>query len=89
MAACDNLYGNRTEWKELYDFLMKTHPDWVKKYMRDQPLHDEDVRICYIAEIQGWLIENCPLEWVHEKLKDNFELQRLICGKAHHEKEKK
>ena len=24
MAACDNLYGNKEEWKELHDFLLET-----------------------------------------------------------------
>jgi hypothetical protein len=85
MAVCDNLYGNRKEWNELHSFLVQTHPEWIDQYMRDQPESEEEVRICYIANIQGWLIENCPLVWVKERLSDNFDVQRMICGKAHHE----
>lgn len=86
MAACDNLYGNREEWKELYDFLIETHPDYINDYMRDQPEDDEENRICYIADIQEWLYENCPLTWVKERLKENFSIQKFILGKAHHER---
>lgn len=85
MAACDNLYGNRKEWFELYAFLALTHPEWIEQYMGEAPEEGEEVRICYIADIQGYLIENCPLEWVTERLNDNFNIQRFICGKAHHE----
>jgi len=85
MAACDNLYGNRKEWQELHDFLYRTKPEWIKRYMRQQPNQDEYIRICYIADIQEYLIENCPLEWVRERLNENFEVQRIICGRAHHE----
>lgn len=85
MAGCDNLYGNRKEWKELHDFLSQHSPEGLY-FMKEIPDHDdEDVRICYIAEIQKYLIENCPLEWVQERLNDNFDVQRFICGKAHHE----
>jgi hypothetical protein len=85
MAACDNLYGTKKEWQELHDFLFQTHPEYIKKYMRSQPEHEGEVRICYIADIQGWLIKNCPLVWVKERLSDNFEIQKIILGKAHHE----
>jgi len=86
MAACDNLYGNKKEWKELHDFLAKTNPKWIKLYMKNEPEGDEEERICYIADIQGWLMKNCPLEWVKERLEDNFSIQTLICGKPHHKK---
>ena len=87
MAGCDNLYGNSKEWKELYDFLVgKKRKKWVKAYMKPQPQGDEKVRICYIANIQGWLIRNCTLEWVQTRLNDNFDIQRMLLGKAHHEK---
>lgn len=85
MAACDNIYGNKKEWKELHAFLYKTKPEYIKQCMREEPKDDEEQRICYIADIQGWLIENCPLEWVKERLNDSFDVQRFICGKAHHE----
>jgi hypothetical protein len=86
MAACDNLYGNRKEWNELHAFLFQTKPLWIEKYMRKQPTEEDgEVRICYIADIQDWLIENCPLVWVQDRLKGNFDIQRLILGKAHHE----
>jgi len=85
MAACDNLYGTKEEWQDLHDFLFQTNSEYIKKYMRPKPEHDGEVRICYIADIQGWLVENCPLVWVKERLIDNFEIQKMILGKAHHE----
>ena len=83
MAACDNLYGNEEQWQLLYAFLKERKPEYLH-YMRDKTEHEES-RICYTAEIQKWLITNCPFDWVKEQLDDNFEIQRLICGKAHHE----
>lgn len=89
MAACDNLYGNMTEWVELHEFLHNSlYPEYIELYMRDMPDSDQiERRICYIAEIQEWLYDNCPLPWVKERLKDNFNIQAMICGKPHHEKE--
>lgn len=88
MAACDNLHGNRAQWNELREFLMQTHPEYITQYMREEPKEDaQEQRICYIASIQEYLIENCPLAWVKEQLIENFQTQRMICGKAHHEKD--
>lgn len=90
MEACDNLYGTREQWKQLHAFIAEKEPKFLR-YMRPEPDYDEDGdiddewRICYIADIQGWLIANCPLDWVQEKLNENCEIQRFICGKAHHE----
>lgn len=87
MAACDNLYGNFDEWNELFIFLYENKREYLM-WMKPPPIPDgiDITRICYIAEIQDWLIENCPLQWVIEKLNQNFTIQRIICGKAHHEK---
>lgn len=86
MAACDNLYGNRKQWNELHAFLVQTHPELIEKCMRTQPNEDDgEVRICYIPDIQKWLIENCQIDWIKNKLEKNFEIQRIILGKAHHE----
>lgn len=86
MASCDNLYGNSEEWLELYYFLKATRPYCIVRYMRDRPAGKEAERICYIADIQGWLIKHCKLKWVQDELQDNFEIQRMICGNAHHER---
>ena len=85
MAACDNLYGNKEQWTLLRDFIRANKPKYLK-FMRPEPEHSEgECRICYTAEIQGWLIENCPFDWVREELDKNFTIQTVICGKAHHE----
>ena len=86
MAACDNLYGNREEWQELRDFLSKNNSDALV-FMKSQPKEGEEIRICYIADIQDYLIENCPLDWVKERLSENFCVQRMILGRAHHERD--
>lgn len=86
MAACDNLYGNLKEWLEFRDFLFENNPHALY-YMRPRPSSEElETRICYIPDIQEWLIDNCHLVWVQERLNENFDVQRMICGKAHHER---
>ncbi len=85
MAACDNLYGNAEQWQQLFDFLVFNAPENII-YMKEKPARDDEiVRICYIPNIQDFLIEKCPLQWVKDQLEENFEVQRMICGKAHHE----
>lgn len=85
VAACDYLFGNKKKWQQLNDFLNQKQPEWIEAYMREKPEGDDEVKICYIANIQEWLFVNCPINWVQEQLKENFEIQRMICGKAHHE----
>ena len=89
MAACDNLYGNAKQWQELYEFLSQTHPEWIDLYMHDRPEGEQECRICYVAEIQEFMNENCPLPWVKDKLNENFDVQRMILGRAHHEEKMK
>ncbi len=85
MAACDNIYGNLKRWEELYTFLENNKSEYLK-YMREKPhVLNGDVRICYVADIQKWLLENFKSDWLKEQLEDNFEVQRIILGKAHHE----
>lgn len=89
MAACDNLYGNQKEWIQLRDFFYENYPRGLT-YMYIKPkIHsdntDDHVRICYIADIQYYLIEHCQLEGVKERLEGNFAVQSMILGKAHHE----
>jgi len=87
MAACDNLYGNEAQWEEFLEFLSKTKPRYILYISRREydAKPEDERRICYIPEIQGWLLENCPIKWVQEQLNENFSVQRMICRKAHHE----
>lgn len=87
MAACDYIDGNKKEWKELYQFIEKTNPDFIK-YMISEPKNESyEGRICYIPSMQEWLLRNCPIEWVQNRLGGKFDLQRMLCGKAHHEEQ--
>lgn len=86
MAACDNLYGDAEQWLELYYFLKAVKPQYIIRYMSDRPQGDEIRRICYIADIQGWLVKHCKLQWVQDELNNNFFIQRGILGTAHHER---
>lgn len=83
MAACDNIYGGKKEWKELYDFLKRKKPEYLI-FMKEKPKRKGKYRICYIADIQGYLFKRCHLKWVNKKLIENFNIQTLICGKPHH-----
>lgn len=86
MAGCDNLYGDSEQWQELYDFMQREKYYEGLEYLMPKPSPDRgSVRICYIPNIQDWLAEHCKMPWVQEQLEDNFIVQRMICGKAHHE----
>ncbi len=85
MAACDNFYGNWQQGQELHDFLSKHQPESLV-YMKEKSDDDDEiVRICYTAKIQDFSIEKCHLQCVKDELEENFDVQRMICGKAHHE----
>lgn len=84
MAACDKLYGTIDQWQELHDFLFKNKPEYLI-FMRVKPFGRDIDCICYTADIQGYLYENCPIQWVKDALETNFEVQTMICGKPHHE----
>lgn len=75
MAACDNLYGNAEQWEELHNFLSENKPEYLK-YMYKKPKAGEEIRICYIADIQDWLINNYPSDWLKSELKENFDALR-------------
>jgi hypothetical protein len=85
MAACDNLYGNEEQWEELHSFLSEKKPEYLKYMLKKPGVSDGEVRICYVADIQEWLFENCKAEWIQDALKENFHIQRIILGKSHHE----
>jgi hypothetical protein len=85
MAACDNLYGDYDQWQELYDFLSQNKPEYLV-CMNPKPDIDYEGRICYIPRIQGWLYENCKIDWVLRELESNFSVQTMICGKPHHKR---
>lgn len=84
MAACDNIYGTFEQWVELFEFLKENKSEYLC-YMRT-PIADGEVhRICYSAEIQKFLKENFKPDWAQEELDSNFDVQRIILGKTHHE----
>lgn len=36
MAACDNLYGNRKQWRKLKQFIAEKKPEYLV-FMRERP----------------------------------------------------
>lgn len=88
MAACDNIYGNFSQWFELFKFLCVHKPEYLIHMKFPPPLTDEKIRICYTAEIQEYLKDNFKSEWAQEELVGNFSVQKAIFGQPHHIRDK-
>lgn len=74
MAAIDKIYGSKGQWIELDKFLRKHKKHEWLKYLRTMPNNDSfDNPISnFPREVDMWLMDNCPLDFVQERLKEQY-----------------
>lgn len=75
MAYIDKIYGTREQWNELHAFLSQTKPDWIKKYMYSEP-EVEGPLSNFSYGCDQWLLKNCPLEFVIDRIKEQYNLKK-------------
>ena len=73
MAAIDKIYGTKKQWQQLRDWLEKHKPDALC-YMYKKPPNScgEYPLSNFPSEIDYWLISNCPLDFVQERLQEQY-----------------
>lgn len=87
MASIEKIYGNRKQFDELYCWLYQNNKHAIKFMFWDfHEWDDEDNRSYPIAlfpqSVDMWLLDNCPIEWVIGRIKDQYDIRR---GKCHTE----
>ena len=78
MAAIDKIYGTKKQAREFYQWC-KIHDDEcfhkTKKYLTDyfydfeQEIKDNVAITNFPKKIDMWLLENCPIDFVIERIK--------------------
>lgn len=91
MAAMDKIYGSIDDWVELYLWLKKNKPRYIKQFLYDCPSIHPSKEICSIpgfsekqrmigmfsVEADKFLYKNCPLKFVRKRLKQQYSKESL------------
>jgi hypothetical protein len=76
MAAIDKLYGNRWQYEEFYEWCNKFNKKALDYfYERDWDLYDSEDELCitnFPQKIDEWMLENCPIKWVTDQIKEQY-----------------
>jgi hypothetical protein len=76
MAAVDYLYGFKADYDELYDWCKQNRSDLLPHFTGWRPNQDGDGlqhRVACFSEADDmWLLENCPIGWVVEAIRDQY-----------------
>lgn len=80
MAYIDKIYGSRGQWIELEQFLKNNKKSFLN-YLYPCPKEEsgnENPLSNFTLEADMWLIENCPLDFVQERLKEQHPSMYLL-----------
>lgn len=81
MAAIDKTYGTLKQYNQLYDWCKNNRPyllrfvtqkNYFKKDMQYSEAPDDNILAIFPIRIDLWLLENCPLKWLHQKIKTAY-----------------
>lgn len=79
MASIDKIYGTESEYDEFYAWASANRPDILKYfYSRDLGWKPEEQRPItnFPENVDMWLLENCPLEFVIARIKWQYDIER-------------
>ena len=73
MAAIDKIYGTQDQYLELKNWLDDNCPEY-KIYLYPEDGYDKKYRPIsnFHSDVDDWLKENCSLEFVQERLKEQY-----------------
>lgn len=80
MAGIDKIYGTNEQYEEFKTWLEAKNPDATKylyhgDYASDPFFKDRDRPISNFPEkIDNWLLENCDIDWVVSRIKEQYGL---------------
>lgn len=71
MAAIDKIYGTQAQYDEFHTWA-KEHRPQILEYFYPR---DYERPITNLPQNEDmWLLENCPLEWVVHRIKEQYDL---------------
>jgi hypothetical protein len=76
MAAIDKIYGSKKQWKEFHAWATKNRPSILPYfYTLDSGGNPKYGPITNLDEEDDmWLLKNCPLTFVTDRIKDQYNL---------------
>ena len=75
MAAIDKIYGTTDQARELRSWLEQHYPEALGRLYPVDGYDDADRPISnFLQEQDKWLLENCPLSWVVDRIKEQYGL---------------
>lgn len=82
MAAIDKIYGTYRDHVELYDWMKKNKPEycqWMRKPEDLSHLYENEERSIsnFPESVDMWLLNNCPITWVTDRIKQQYGLTRI------------
>jgi len=72
MAGIDKIYGTNEQWMELWQYLARHRPQYVKflyppfGYVEPRPISN------FPVYADRWLYKYCPLKWVKSRIKKQY-----------------
>ena len=73
MAGIDKIYGTQKQFLELEKWLDNNCPDY-KRYLYPKNEYNKDYRPIanFSSDVDEWLKEKCPLDFVQARLKEQY-----------------
>jgi hypothetical protein len=81
MAAIDKIYGNIEQYDLFYDWVKQSKPEFLRGfYPRDPDYYTSDIRPIsnFREDADRWLIKNCNIDFVVERLKEQYDSYDII-----------
>lgn len=76
MAAVEKLYGTHEQYKEFRGWCYENKPDALEYfYLWDTDDKFEHVICLFPSEIDEWMLDHCPLEWVTRQIKFQYGIE--------------
>jgi len=75
MAAIDKIYGTQEQYYELKKWLKENRPRAISELYPEESFNKANRAISnFSSETDMWLIDNCPIEWVVDYIKDQYSM---------------
>lgn len=72
----DKIYGTYDQYSELWIWCKQHKPQALNYFYQRAPFYDKTktMIIClFPKEINQWMLENCDIEWVIKRIKEQYE----------------
>ena len=78
MAGIDKIYGTTKQYDEFHTWMAANAPEYLRHFYERGNYEDDFTRpIANLPEsADRWLLDNCPLGWVVERIKEQYGIER-------------